>query len=105
MITRNQSVKLSIAVVFGIAALTTVALSLARTPLALARPSKAKLLRRKDDLKRLPDAKERDKLRGQNPDKADKRELKLPGFKEMPLKIQAPRHVDSATWYKDLEIE
>jgi len=66
---------------------------------------KGKLLRRKDDLKRAPDSRERNALRGQNPDKNEKRELKIRNFGDMPLKIHETRNVDSETWYKDLQIE
>lgn len=35
----------------------------------------------------------------------EKRNLKIPEFKDMPLKVYAIRNVDSETWTKDLQIE
>ena len=105
MITRKQSAKLGVAFCLGVAAITTVTLNMTHTRLAFANPIKGRVLRRKDDLKRAPNAKERAGLRQQNPDKSDKRELKIREFKDMPLKVYSIRNVDSQTWYKDLEIE
>ena len=105
MITRKQSVKLGVAFCLGVAAITTLALGMTHTRLAFANSMKVRVLRHKDELKRAPDAKERAALHQQNPDKPDKRELKIREFKDVPLKIQEVRNVDSDAWYKDLQVE
>lgn len=105
MITRKQSVTLGLAICLSFGIISTVALTLGRTAPAFAKPMKGKLLRRKNDVHRTPDPKERAALRGQNQDRSDKREVKIRSFGEMPLKVHEIRNKDADTWYKDLQIE
>lgn len=105
MITRTQSATFVVAICLVLGTITMVALPLARTSPAYAKPMKGKLLRRKDDVNRKPDPKERAALRGQDSEKQNKRVLKVREFKDMPVVLNEVRNLQSDTWYKDLEIE
>jgi len=69
-------------------------------------PIRERILRAKDKTKLPPTPTELAELKKKaKVQEEDKRTLKIREFKDMPLKIQAIRNVDSETWYKNLEIE
>jgi len=73
---------------------------------ASAAPPITKVLKRSyDRRKEPPNAAELAELRRQAQSDQEKRTIKTREFKDMPLKFQAIRNVDSETWYKDLQIE
>ncbi len=121
MITRKQSATLGVAICLIAGAVTMVALALARTAPALARPMKGKLLRRKDDVYRKPDPKERAALRGQNSggdiagagqQQPAEREIEdaIPSHVPLRAKVRAEKEkatkdLNNEKWARDFELE
>jgi hypothetical protein len=98
----------------------TVAWTLGRTAPAFAKPMKGKLLRRKDDVKRAPDAKERAALRRQNSEdlaggdqqQRAEREIDVRIPHHVPLrariraeKEKATKDINNEKWARDFELE
>src|SRR5438309_244653 len=106
MLTRQRlSLLLSTIVVVGLLIFLFVTLPTSGSD-ALAAPPIIKVLKRRYDRRREPpNAAEVAELRRQVQADQEKRTLKTREFKDMPLKFQAIRNVDSETWYKDLQIE
>ncbi len=104
MVSANSIKLLLAAIVFAALVIIVGAKVNAGTAAAPPEPITRQILRRKDRSKLPASASEIAELRRKTQDK-EKRQLKIREFKDMPLKVQAIRNLDSESWHKDLQIE